>query len=79
MLESLYKVSNYIIYGHLPWKHIEDLLKTWGHINIDEKKVPLNDNNQIESLFEQVGVICIDDIVEVYASYEPKEAFEAVN
>ena len=44
-LENLYKVSNYVIYGYLPWKQIDTLLKTRGHINIDEKKVPLNDNN----------------------------------
>lgn len=30
-------------------------------------------------MFEQVGVICVDDIVEIYATFEPKEAFEAVN
>ena len=39
----------------------------------------MNDNNFIESLFENVGVICIDDIVELFSKYDSKEAFEAVN
>ena len=79
MQETLYKVSNYIVYGWISKKIIDTLLKTWGFINSDDKKHPMSDNNLIESLFEKLDIICLDDIIDLFHSYSSKESFEAVN
>ena len=79
MLETLHKVSNYVVYGWVSKKLIDSLLKTRGFINKDEKKLPISDNNLIEEMFEKIDIICLDDIVDLYNSYSSKESFEAVN
>ena len=63
-LEALKKSENCVVYGYPTKNLIEDLIRLRGFAKVDEKKVPLADNNIIEEALKDIDIICVDDLVD---------------
>ena len=76
-VDSLQKVSNHVIFGFPSRKIVSELMKQRGFMNIDEKRVPLCDNNMIEEHFGEMDLLCLDDCVAAFM--ENGEQFRKFN
>jgi large subunit ribosomal protein L7e len=67
-MELLGKIERYVTYGTPSRKTIDELLQKRGSIFSQDseessKRIPLDDNDVIEKLFGDMGVLCLEDIV----------------
>ena len=61
--KALIQIQQYITYGY-PTKHmVNELLRKRGFIKKEGKRFAISDNNLIEELLGQHGVICLEDII----------------
>mmetsp|Transcript_3001 Transcript_3001/g.2482 ORF Transcript_3001/g.2482 Transcript_3001/m.2482 type:complete len:255 (-) Transcript_3001:13-777(-) len=75
-LKMLKKIENYVVYGQPSKTLIEDLLKFRGFAKVNDKRVPLSDNNIIEEALGDLDIICVEDIV---ANINKNENLERIN
>uniref|UniRef100_A0A6M2EHR2 Ribosomal protein L30 ferredoxin-like fold domain-containing protein n=1 Tax=Populus davidiana TaxID=266767 RepID=A0A6M2EHR2_9ROSI len=71
VLELLQKVEPYVTYGYPNVKNVSDLIYKKGYGKIDNKRVPLIDNNIIEQALGKYGILCLEDIVHEVANAGP--------
>ncbi|KAJ6944200.1 60S ribosomal protein L7-1-like [Populus alba x Populus x berolinensis] len=71
VLELLQKVEPYVTYGYPNVKNVSDLIYKKGYGKIDNKRVPLIDNNIIEQALGKYGILCLEDIVHEVAKAGP--------
>ncbi|KAI5600708.1 hypothetical protein POPTR_001G047400v4 [Populus trichocarpa] len=71
VLELLQKVEPYVTYGYPNLKNVSDLIYKKGYGKIDNKRVPLIDNNIIEQALGKHGIVCLEDIVHEVANAGP--------
>ncbi|KAL9386541.1 hypothetical protein Peur_019665 [Populus x canadensis] len=71
VLELLQKVEPYVTYGYPNVKNVSDLIYKKGYGKIDNKRVPLIDNNIIEQALGKYGTLCLEDIVHEVANAGP--------
>ncbi|KAK2970273.1 hypothetical protein RJ640_021348, partial [Escallonia rubra] len=68
IMQILQKVEPYVTYGYPNLKNVNDLIYKKGLAKVDKQRVPLTDNNMIEQVLGQYGIICIEDIVNEVAN-----------
>ena len=79
--KMLHLVEPYVLYGVPSLETISDLVRRRGFCRVDGKRVPLADNNVIERELGELGLICVEDLVQVLSSgsmdgvTEDKETF----
>jgi large subunit ribosomal protein L7e len=61
----------YVIYGTPNASIVRELIFKYGFIRYKEKKTPISSNTQIEELFGDSGVICVEDILHEVATVGP--------
>ncbi|KAL3810756.1 hypothetical protein ACHAXA_001156 [Cyclostephanos tholiformis] len=67
--KMLHLVEDHVLYGPPSVETVSDLVRRRGHCNVEGKRAPLADNNVIErELGESLGLICVDDLVQVLTS-----------
>jgi large subunit ribosomal protein L7e len=66
--KMLHLVEPYVLYGMPSTETISDLVRRRGFCRVDGKRVPLADNNVIERELGDVGLICVEDLVQVLSS-----------
>jgi large subunit ribosomal protein L7e len=66
--KMLHLVEPYVLYGMASAETISDLVRRRGFCRVDGKRVPLADNNVIERELGDVGLICVEDLVQVLSS-----------
>jgi large subunit ribosomal protein L7e len=67
--KMLHLVEDHVLYGPPSVETVSDLVRRRGHCNVEGKRVPLADNNVVErELGESLGLICVDDLVQVLTS-----------
>jgi len=60
-------VEPYIAYGNPNLKTVKDIIYKRGFAKVDKSRVPIADNQVIESHLGKFGVICVEDLVhEIY-------------
>ncbi|KAJ6961676.1 hypothetical protein NC652_000576 [Populus alba x Populus x berolinensis] len=59
VLELLQKVEPYVTYGYPNVKNVSDLIYKKGYGKIDNKRVPLIDNNIIEQVLDESCYSCV--------------------
>lgn len=67
-LKKLISVEPFITYGYPNLKSIRDLVYKKGCGKIDRERIPLTDNNIIEQVLGEYGIVCIEDIVHEIAT-----------
>mmetsp|Transcript_11558 Transcript_11558/g.24974 ORF Transcript_11558/g.24974 Transcript_11558/m.24974 type:complete len:373 (+) Transcript_11558:90-1208(+) len=63
--KMLHLVEPYVLYGVPSLETISDLVRRRGFCRIEGKRVPLADNNVIEKELGDLGLICVEDLVQV--------------
>jgi len=63
LFQKLLKVQPYVTYGYPNEKSVKDLIFKKGYTIIEEKPVPLTDNNIIEQALGEHEIYCLEDIV----------------
>lgn len=58
----------YVIYGTPNVGTVRDLIFKYGFIRHNRKKTPIASNTQIEEIFGDNGIICVEDIVHEVAT-----------
>ncbi len=58
-------VEPFVLYGIPSLETISDLVRRRGFCRIEGKRVPLADNNVIEKELGDLGLICVEDLVQV--------------
>jgi large subunit ribosomal protein L7e len=81
--KMLHLVEPYVLYGVPSLETISDLVRRRGFCRVDGKRMPLADNNVIERELGDVGLICVEDLVQVLSAgsmdgEEDKETFGKV-
>ena len=66
--KMLHLVEPYVLYGMPSTETISDLVRRRGFCRVDGKRVPLADNNVIERELGDLGLICVEDLVQVLSS-----------
>lgn len=66
--KMLHLVEPYVLYGVPSMETISDLVRRRGFCKVDGKRVPLADNNVIERELGEMGLICVEDLVQVLSS-----------
>jgi len=66
--KMLHLVEPYVLYGVPSLETISDLVRRRGFCRVDGKRVPLADNNVIERELGELGLICVEDLVQVLSS-----------
>ncbi|KAL7524498.1 hypothetical protein ACHAXR_000600, partial [Thalassiosira sp. AJA248-18] len=66
--KMLHLVEPYVLYGIPSNETISDLVRRRGFCRVDGKRVPLADNNVIERELGELGLICVEDLVQVLSS-----------
>ena len=66
--KMLHLVEPYVLYGVPSLETISDLVRRRGFCKVDGKRVPLADNNVIERELGELGLICVEDLVQVLSS-----------
>jgi len=77
-IKKLLLVSNYIGYGQPTKQILDETIRKRGYLKTaDHKRTPISNNILIEELVGTSGVICIEDVIDVfwnckknYAAYE---------
>jgi large subunit ribosomal protein L7e len=78
----LHLVEPYVLYGIPSVETISDLVHRRGYCRVEGKRVQISDNNVIEEQLGNVGLICVEDLIQVLSSYEEaddKKMFQAVS
>jgi len=68
VLEMLKKVEPFVTYGYPNLKSVDDLIRKKGHGRIKKQRVPLIDNNIIETALGKHDILCLEDIVHEIAN-----------
>ena len=63
IMAKLQRVEPYVTYGYPNLKSIKELIYKKGHARMEQRKVPLTDNNIIEQELGKFGIVCIEDMV----------------
>ncbi|KAJ7962772.1 60S ribosomal protein L7 [Quillaja saponaria] len=71
IMEKLQMVEPYVTYGYPNLKNVRELVYKRGFARIDKNKVPLTDNNIIETELGKHGILCIEDMVHEIANIGP--------
>lgn len=66
--KMLHLVEPYVLYGIPSMETISDMVRRRGFCRIDGKRVPLADNNVIEQELGELGLICVEDLVQVLST-----------
>lgn len=66
--KMLHLVEPYVLYGAPSTETISDLVRRRGFCRVDGQRVPLADNNVIERELGELGLICVEDLVQVLSS-----------
>jgi len=78
--KMLHLVEPYVLYGVPSTETISDLVRRRGFCRVEGKRTPLADNNVIERELGEVGLICVEDLVQVLSdAEESKEMFNKVS
>jgi len=63
--KMLHLVEPYVLYGIPSMETVSDLVRRRGFCRVDGKRVPLADNNVIERELGDLGLICVEDLVQM--------------
>ena len=66
--KMLHLVEPYVLYGIPSTETIADLVRRRGFCRVEGKRTPLADNNVIELELGDVGLICVEDLVQVLSN-----------
>mmetsp|Transcript_3527 Transcript_3527/g.7792 ORF Transcript_3527/g.7792 Transcript_3527/m.7792 type:complete len:326 (-) Transcript_3527:70-1047(-) len=66
--KMLHLVEPYVLYGVPSMETISDLVRRRGFCRVDGQRVPLADNNVIERELGELGLICVEDLVQVLST-----------
>jgi large subunit ribosomal protein L7e len=61
--KALIQVQDYIAFGYPTKQLVSELIRKRGFIKKEGKRLPITDNNLIEELLGQYGIICLEDIL----------------
>ncbi|KAL4428783.1 hypothetical protein ABPG74_001297 [Tetrahymena malaccensis] len=75
-LRRLKRVENYVTYGYPSRKVISELIYKRAHAKINGKRVHLDNNKKVEDNLGNLGIICLEDLVNEIVGLGPN--FEAV-
>jgi large subunit ribosomal protein L7e len=62
-IQMLRIVEPYVSYGYPSLKTIRELLYKRGHANINGQRIPVTDNQIIETALGAHGIVCVEDLV----------------
>ncbi|KAL3800613.1 hypothetical protein HJC23_006075 [Cyclotella cryptica] len=82
MRKMLHLVEPYVLYGIPSVETISDLVHRRGYCRVEGKRVQISDNNVIEQQLGNVGLICVEDLIQVLSSGEggqEENLFQAVS
>lgn len=57
-------IQDYVAYGYPTKQIVNDLIRKRGFIKKEGKRLPITDNNLIEELLGDKGIICLEDIID---------------
>lgn len=63
-IKSLNQIKNYITFGYPTKAIVNELVKKRAYLNKKEKRLAITDNNLIEELLGEYGIICLEDIID---------------
>ncbi|KAK7396126.1 hypothetical protein VNO78_16910 [Psophocarpus tetragonolobus] len=63
VMAKLQRVEPFVTYGYPNLKSIKELVYKKGLARMDNRKVPLTDNNIIEQELGKFGIVCLEDMV----------------
>jgi large subunit ribosomal protein L7e len=76
-VKSLLQVQNYISYGYPSRDTVNNLIRKRGYLKKDEKRLAITDNNLVEDVLGEQGIICVEDIIEsLLKCHKPDSHFE---
>ena len=78
-LAQIRKCDAYIYYGIPTPEIISTLVHKKAHIKQEKEYVPLNNNAVVEDVLGSLGLICVEDIVEVLVKGKDDERFDRVS
>jgi large subunit ribosomal protein L7e len=64
-------IEPYIVYGTPSAFTVRELVFKYGFIKYKDKKTAISSNTQIEELFGESGVICVEDVLHEIATVGP--------
>lgn len=73
---ALSLLEPYVLYGTPNPQTIRDLIFKYGFMRYNGKKTPISSNTQIEEVFGESGIICLEDILHEIITVGPN--FEKV-
>lgn len=81
--KMLHLVEPYVLYGIPSVETISDLVHRRGYCRVEGKRVQISDNNVIEEQLGNVGLICVEDLIQALSSSEEEvddiKMFQAVS
>merc|ERR1711865_432060 len=76
-LHMLRLVEPYVAYGYPNVKSVRELIYKRGFGKVNKQRIPLTNNNIIEKVLGEKGIICIEDLIHEIVTCGP--AFKAAN
>lgn len=78
-VKSLLQIQNYIAYGYPSREIVNTLIRKRGYLKKEEKRLAITDNNLVEEILGEQGIICVEDIIEsLIKCHKPSSHFEEV-
>jgi len=69
--QMLQIVTPYVAYGEPNLKTIKELIYKRGFAKVNKQRIPINDNEVIEKVLGQYGIICVEDLIHEIATVGP--------
>lgn len=69
---ALTLLEPYVLYGSPNVQTIRDLIFKYGFMKYNGKKTSISSNTQIEEVFGESGIICLEDIIHEIVTIGPK-------
>lgn len=76
-LNMLKKVEPYVTYGYPSLKTVKDLVYKRGFMKINKSRIPISNNQIVESALAKEGCVCVEDLVHELFTCGPN--FKKVN
>jgi large subunit ribosomal protein L7e len=69
---ALTLLEPYVLYGSPNVQTVRDLIFKYGFMRYNGKKTSISSNTQIEEVFGESGIICLEDIIHEIVTIGPK-------
>lgn len=60
---ALSMLEPYVLYGTPNVQTVREVIFKYGFMRYNEKRTPISSNTQIEEVFGDIGILCLEDII----------------